>query len=106
MKQRLDGSHWSNGPQKEESEKTLEISSQENMIDKKSEFEKPVEIPKVVEEKPVNKKKFYLKIKKELPESPSVNDLVVWCIMKKKISIDQLAYAELPEALQALFEEK
>ena len=83
-------------------------SSQENMNDGLVEKKDgtPIKVEKPVEKVPVNKKKFVLKIKKELPESPSVNDLVVWCLMKKKIEIDQLAYAELPVQLQSLFEEK
>lgn len=76
------------------------------MIDEKSKFEEPLKVEKVKEVAPVNKKKFVLKQSKQLPESPSYNDLVIWCLTRKNITIDQLAYAELPETLRALFEEK
>lgn len=76
------------------------------MIDEKTKFEEPLKIEKKVEVAPANKKKFVLKQSKQLPESPSYNDLVVWCLTRKEITIDQLAYAELPETLRALFAEK
>lgn len=76
------------------------------MIDEKSKFEEPIKIEKEKPAVPLNKKKFVLKQSKQLPESPSYNDLVIWCLTRKAITIDQLAYAELPESLQALFEEK
>jgi len=76
------------------------------MNDERTQSEEPLRIEKKKESVPVNKKKFVLKQSKQLPESPSYNDLVVWCLTRKEITIDQLAYAELPETLRGLFEEK
>jgi len=64
---------------------------------------KPVE---PVKEEVINKNRFVLKIKSTLPENPSYNDLVVWCISRKNISISQKEFAELPTAVQQLFEMK
>jgi hypothetical protein len=58
------------------------------------------------EEVEVNKNRFVLKLKTKLPENPSYNDLVVWCIARKNISISQKEFAELPVTVQAFFEIK
>lgn len=55
---------------------------------------------------PINKTKFVLKIKKELPENPSFNDLALWILSRKPLTISQKDYAELPVQLQGLFEIK
>lgn len=50
------------------------------------------------------KVKFVLKIRKELPENPSYEDVVMWCLTRKPVTIYQKDYAELPPQIQGLFE--